>query len=160
LARAYIAGHSFGGAVALQFASLYPTRVDGLALADAVVPSLQSLSVGDHRYWESRLARIGELGAVVPAGTPRVAYALFEGLWRMDRGCKVLPLGAPVPGQSMGKRSHEQWRALLQDTTALADFANTARPSAAELAGIRTPVLLLYGEHSPYLATCDRLHAL
>src|SRR5262245_42815987 len=49
---AHVVGHSFGGAIALAFASRYPERLRTLTLADVWLPTLQPTPFGlDRERW-------------------------------------------------------------------------------------------------------------
>jgi pimeloyl-ACP methyl ester carboxylesterase len=127
-----------------------------------VVPALQPLPIGDQQYWATRQKRIRTLGATVPADTPRVTYAFVEELARCETGdSRYISLGyARASDGPMSDTARAQWRRLLQQTTALADFSNRGALCADEIARITAPVLLIYGAHSPYLPTSARLRKL
>jgi pimeloyl-ACP methyl ester carboxylesterase len=144
---AHLAGHSFGGAVALGSASLFPRRVRSLTLADAIIGSLQRMPWrGDGDLWKDWGARIEQGGGVLPKGALRVSYGLMEEFAREE---------SPAP--VMGKRAEARWRNLLATTSALDDFVKVDGLAEAEIGGLTAPVLAIYGEYSFFTPTLERL---
>ena len=79
IARAHLAAHSFGGAVALSAALRAPDRVRSLALFDARVPALQPLpSTDESPEWRARREALRAKGMDVTEATPKVLYSLLE----------------------------------------------------------------------------------
>jgi pimeloyl-ACP methyl ester carboxylesterase len=149
--RAHLAGHSFGGAVALHLAVLAPDRVRSLALVDARVPALQPLLDGKERaQWKRMRARVRSSGGRIDADVPRVAYSYLDELARLEgAGRESLP--------PTGRRAAARWRTLLETTTALPDITRPAGLTAARISAVRQPTLASYGELSHCLPTARRL---
>src|SRR5258706_15334898 len=64
---AHVVGHSFGGAVALHFATLHPDRVAGLVLADTRVRALQpAQGLRDWAPWKGVRERLVKQGLEIP----------------------------------------------------------------------------------------------
>jgi pimeloyl-ACP methyl ester carboxylesterase len=123
----YLAGNSFGGLLALAFASAYPARVRGVALIDG--------HVGNDGF----AAQMAEtLRLTGPARDQRIA-ASFQ---------------AWVGRHSAKKRTRlaEAAQALITATSLIDDVARTVPLEAAALARLTMPVLGVYDEHSDLLA--------
>lgn len=135
--RAVLAGHSYGGGVALAVAKLAPQRVEALVLLASVGP-------GCLTGWDRLLAApvAGEACALAAWWlTPWLARARLAGIaWR-----RRLPIAADehVNWQIWGNAHHENgplWRTFLTEQRALAGELGDL---TASLAGILQPVLLL-----------------
>jgi len=166
---AHLVGHSFGGAVIMEFAARYPERVLTLTLADATINSLQPLDQNrDWDYWHSWKNTLKGLGIDVPDKMPKVAFALLEEIadprWRKARqGWRKG--GRRPPGEDFfvpfglwngAKRTAARWVKLLQTTDAWQELES----DGLDLDGIRRiahPTLLMYGERSRWMRTCEAL---
>jgi pimeloyl-ACP methyl ester carboxylesterase len=143
--RAVLAGHSFGGGVALAVAQLAPQRVEALVLLASVGP-------GCLTGWDRLLAApvAGEVCAMTAWWlTPWLARARLAGITRH--------LGRPVAGHEhvnwhiWGNSRHDHgplWRSFLTEQRALVDELNGL---TGALAGIRQPVLLLADPLDPLI---------
>jgi pimeloyl-ACP methyl ester carboxylesterase len=156
IARAHLVGHSYGGAVALQYTARHPGRVASLTVADTRVRALEAAGpgAGDPGAWTAR--RLASLGVTPLLGGPvdhRALEALAEARLRDDRGPGMLAFGA----SGWSAEAAERWLRLLRTTTARADLDRETGPSRQRLRRIATPVLAVYGEHSSCLASCHAL---
>ncbi len=166
---AHLVGHSFGGAVVMEFAARYPERVLTLTLADATVYALQPLDQNrDWDYWHSWKNTLMGFGIEVPDKLPKVAFAVLEEIadprwrearqgWRRGR--------RPPPGDDFfipfglwngAKRTAGRWIQLLRTTDAWKELQS----DGLGLEGIRRivhPTLLIYGERSRWIRTCEAL---
>ena len=166
---AHLVGHSFGGAVVMEFAARYPERVLTLTLADATINSLQPLDQNrDWDYWHSWKKTLKGLGIDVPDKMPKVAFALLEEIadprWRKARQGWRKGRRRP-PGEDFfvpfglwngAKRTAARWIKLLQTTDAWKELES----DGLDLDGIRRiahPTLLMYGERSRWMRTCEAL---
>jgi pimeloyl-ACP methyl ester carboxylesterase len=127
-----LVGHSYGGLVALRFAIDHPDRVEQLAIVDAPVP---------------------------PGG-----FAAFREFVELDPEAMVAALPEPIaaltpPGSLRAKKLEGTLRALTEGTSLLADLRSEPDVSDAELAGVRCPVLCIYGSRSSCLPSGRRLAA-
>ena len=151
VAQADLAGHSFGGAVALHAAVLAPARVRTVALVDARVPSLQPLlDDAEREQWRQMRTRIGGPGRAITSDVPQVAYSYLDELARLE--------GTPrdrVP--ATGRHAALRWRSLLENTTALHDVVRPAGLTPRRIASLPHPVLAVYGEQSHCLPTARRI---
>jgi len=166
---AHLVGHSFGGAVVMEFAARYPERVLTLTLADATVYSLQPLDQNrDWDHWHNWRNTLIGLGIEVPDKLPKVAFALLEEIadprWRKARqgwrrGRRQKPgedFFVPFGLWNGAKRTAARWIQLLQTTDAWQEFQS----DELGLDGIRRivhPTLLMYGERSRWIHTCGAL---
>jgi pimeloyl-ACP methyl ester carboxylesterase len=141
LERVAVVGHQWGGAVAVVLARRSPERVQRLALIDPV-PLLPGVRL-------PRLARVlrtaglGEL-ALGAVGRPVLA--------------RILRRGAVTAGAWTQQRLDEVWsefdqgtqRALLRVHRASGED-ELAAAGGHGLASVQAPVLILWGEHDPWL---------
>ena len=132
-----VAGHSYGGGVALSLAQLAPARVEALVLLASVGP-------GCLTGWDRLLAApvAGEVCAVTAWWlTPWLARARLAALARL-RG-RPITAGEHVNWHIWGHAHHDHgplWRSFLTEQRAL--VGELAGLTAA-LADIRQPVLLI-----------------
>jgi pimeloyl-ACP methyl ester carboxylesterase len=127
----HLVGNSFGGLVALAFASAHPARVAGLVLIDA------HDGAGD---WSAKMA-----ATLALRGTARdemIAVSFQSWLGRHSERKRT----------RLATAAH----ALVEGTTLVADLASSPLDDAA-LAPIRGPALAIYGEKSDVI---DRGHRL
>ena len=167
---AHLVGHSFGGAVVMEFAARYPERVLTLTLADATIFSLQPLDQNrDWDYWHSWKNTLTGFGIEVPDKLPKVAFALLEEIadprWRKARQGWRQGRRRP-PGEDFfvpfglwngAKRTAARWIQLLRTTEAWQELQS----DELGLDGIRRivhPTLLMYGERSRWIRTCEALN--
>jgi pimeloyl-ACP methyl ester carboxylesterase len=166
---AHLVGHSFGGAVVMEFAARYPERVLTLTLADATVFSLQPLDQNrDWDYWQSWKKTLTGLGIEVPDKLPKVAFALLEEIadprwqnsrqgWR--RGRRRPPgedFFVPFGLWNGAKRTAARWIQLLRTTDAWQELQSDEL-GLDEIRRIVHPTLLMYGERSRWIRTCEAL---
>jgi len=125
-----LVGHSWGALVALRYAIARPGRVRRLVLVEAPLP---------------------------PSDVPELNQFLTR---RPEEMLDALPAalrGEVTGGSRRGRRLVEQLRRLVVDSSLLADLAAEPEPTAAELAGVDVPVLLVYGDRSGCLPAGERL---
>lgn len=142
-ARAVLA-HSYGGVCALA-AALAGAPIDRLVIYEAPVVASEGA------YFPPAL--VAEMRAAIDAGDGDAAIAAFA---TAVRGASPEQLAQMRRTPGWAERCAHA-HVLLRELEAVADF----RPTAAELARLRMPVLLLRGELSPpdYVATADHLLA-
>lgn len=154
----HLIGHSFGGRIVLQFAYAYPERVRSLVLADVFLKSLQGhRGIGAPEKWPA-LARTG-IALDVSAAEPGVAFleALARLRLRTPAAGNTDTLGIGPFSGSNGVRAAQQWLKLLAESTARSDIATADPWSRKDLAALRAPTLLIYGERSRALGTAREL---
>lgn len=149
LGPAVLVGHSFGGVTALHAAALYPEAVAGVILSDSFFPGLkdQEPNFGRMALWSDlreTFGRVGaELGETVDFG-------------RLFRAAADLPPDKMKELEAIYGAFGKGWLrqlAPLAETTCGADVLAVAGLTAEVIAGVRQPVVALYDEFSPFLAT-------
>jgi pimeloyl-ACP methyl ester carboxylesterase len=176
VSQAHIVGHSFGGAVGLHYAALYPERVASLTLADARVPSLQPpFPPRNARRWKVIRAKLRQSGIDVPDDLPRVADGFFEELMRLQkrRVRRRKPQGQakgrppkPAPANNslnaaatlLGRwKSNsllaKRWSQLMRTTTAPEELGAVNGLTIESIREVRVPTLAVFGQYSSCLPT-------
>ncbi len=161
--KAHLAGHSFGGGVALHFSILAPERVLSIALADAVVKSLQpSMKLKDWPYWmdflRKKYSSIGiELDDELELDADMLNKLADPGLAVARESFKANDFFLPFGSWNGGRKAASLWQKLLTTTTAKEDFKKTAGLNRSELRSVAAPCIAVYGEHSMFLQTMKAL---
>jgi 3-oxoadipate enol-lactonase len=153
LQPAYLVGHSFGGVVALHAATLYPERVKGVILSDPYFPGLAAIepNLPSANVWLDLRSAFGHAGVALPENVD------FKTLFRAV--AELTPQQMAAIREKMGPAS-SRWLAglpRLADTTCGDDLFAVAGLTAERISSVRQPVVALYDEHSPFLATCKFL---
>ena len=146
--RAHLVGHSFGGVVALHFASRHPERVETVTLADSGVPAFETSQLEGLMYWGARPQRSWDGGGRRPNGGPalRPRGGGPAGVrWRPQ----LVERNGLVPF-ARGRRAGAALDRLIRNTSAVKDAPAVAGLTRSRIRRIREPVLALYGEHSRY----------
>jgi pimeloyl-ACP methyl ester carboxylesterase len=149
LQPAYLVGHSFGGVVAMHAAALAPECVAGVLLSDSFFPGLKHVepNFGKMSIWtdlRETFARVGvALGPTVD----------FEQLFRETAA--LAPEKFKELEDIYGAFGRGWLRQLpkLAETSCGAEVLAEAGLSAEVLATVEQPVVALYDEFSPFLAT-------
>jgi pimeloyl-ACP methyl ester carboxylesterase len=149
LAPAYLVGHSFGGVVSMHAAALAPECVAGVVLSDSFFPGLKHIepNFGKMSIWadlRETFARVGvELGDTVD----------FARLFRETAA--LAPDKFKELEDIYGAFGRGWLRQLpkLAETSCGAEVLLEACLTAEVLAGVAQPVVALYDEFSPFLAT-------
>ena len=163
IARAALAGHSYGSAAALEAAGLAPGRVTHLALFDTRVARLQPLM---RLHDTPRITDVErEISATSDhdwAALPQVGYHFLEAAARMRLSGKTPQARddfAPFGEGRGAARAAKHWLDLLDHTTARAEL-DAPGMHADAIATLRMPVLLMYAEFSRCLHSGERLREL
>jgi pimeloyl-ACP methyl ester carboxylesterase len=147
-----LVGHSFGGAVALEYAALRPERVTSITLADVRISTLQPTQpLHEWPRWSVVRNWLQGLGIHVDEDETAVGYRLLEKFARarIARGMPRLPGGFAIPFAGLGgDLAARRWLTLLRTTTAKQDFRIVAALTVDQIRQISRPVLLVYGEKS------------
>lgn len=135
-----LAGHGWGGAIALAYAQRHPARVGALAIIDAL-PLLDGFA------WP-RVAR--------QALRPGIGEFLMGSVTRRRLG-RALRAGAADPGAWSEERIEAVWQQFDQGTqrailrVARSIGAEELARAGAGLSALNTPTLIVWGESDPWL---------
>jgi pimeloyl-ACP methyl ester carboxylesterase len=158
--RADIAGHSFGGRVAMAFAALHPERVRNLVVADTQVRALQPpVRLSEWLYygrWKGELQGLGLRD--LPSDESFISHKLLAKLSQAhyniaNQGRARISLRT----RDMGDKGLERWQELMARTSADRDFEDESLLVPSTLETISAPTLLAFGKFSHSLPTADRL---
>jgi len=160
--NAHLVGHSFGGAVALHCAALFPERVRTITVADGRIRSLQPhQKISDWPFWERWRSSLAELDLHLD-GSQEMDYTLLE---KLAHRAVVQPLRAiggdwtfvPFAGWNGGTRNAKTWLRLLDSTNARAEFQLPDGLTSDVIRSIKHPILAMYGEYSFCHGSCEGL---
>ncbi|MFI5458452.1 MAG: alpha/beta fold hydrolase [Isosphaerales bacterium] len=149
--RAMLLGHSFGAVIAMHAAILYPDRTDALVLSDPCFPALRHLEdVSRWGHWQSFREEAAQAGVTLSDEHWYDLGRFFDQVLHLD-GERLLRFRQAVglPG------FHRLLR--LADTTCGHDAKVPAGLTEELIRSVTKPVLGIFGEHSPFLATADYL---
>jgi pimeloyl-ACP methyl ester carboxylesterase len=159
---AHIAGHSYGGLVALEFALQYPERTQSLILADTRFPAVQrQLSVGSSAIGRDLCLRLSKVGVEIPDDCTDFGFELLTKMARLRASGD--PRAAFIEEQfvgayrMMGPRTAKQWLELLQSTDALAQFKMGSALTLPDMQRMKRPSCALYGALSMTLPSGEAL---
>ena len=151
IGRAQLVGHSFGAVIALHAAALAPGRVVSVVLSDPYFPALRHLEDASRwGHWQNFRQEARTAGVELSDEHWYDLGQFFDQVLHLD-GTALLRFRRAVglPGFNRLLR--------LGRTTCGADTKAVAGLTAERIAGVGHPVLALYGESSPFLATADYL---
>ena len=158
--RADLAGHSFGGRVALTFAALHPKRVRNLIVADTQLRALQpAVRLSEWGHWEQWKAELTSHGLTdLPTDDSIISHGLLVKLSQAHgnmaiEGRRRISLRT----RDMGDQGLARWRELMAHTSADCEFDDESFLVPSNLKTISTPTLLAFGRFSHCLPTADRL---
>jgi pimeloyl-ACP methyl ester carboxylesterase len=158
ISRAHLIGHSFGGAVALQYALLQPDRTLSVTLADAWLPSLQpeplTWSSGPWREAALNAARLGDRSNALPK-VARDAYDEWQRLQNHTAagGFDAWVESALLTQWNSDSRVAKRWFELVRTTSAPEDMRAAAGLTADRIQMVACPTLAMFGEFSGCLET-------
>jgi len=151
--RAMLVGHSFGGVIATHAAVLRPDRIEAIALSDPYFPALRHLEdVSRWGHWQNFREEAAQAGVTLSDEYWYDLGKFFDQVLHLDDE-RLLRFRQAVglPGFN---------RLLRLAGTTCGDDAKLESGLTEELIrGVTHPVLALFGEHSPFLATADYLDA-
>src|SRR5262249_46096680 len=138
--------HSFGGAVALRYAALFPDRVEKIVDVDGMGPSPHHLetwradgAVGRTRHWIDQRRKLAER-------TPRLLASVEEGAARMQQqSARLSPAGAyhlALHGLRREQGGYAWKRDPLGNIFTIEDFA---LEDAEIWRHVAAPTLLMFG---------------
>jgi pimeloyl-ACP methyl ester carboxylesterase len=155
LGPAVILGHSFGGVTGLHAAARHPAAVRGVILSDSFFPGLRHVepNFGKMQLWTDVREKFGRVGVALGDAVD------FADLFRR---CAALPPERLSDLEAIYGTFGRGWvRQLpqLAATTCGDDVMAIAGLTEDVIAAVRQPVVALYDEFSPFLATCRWLEA-
>jgi pimeloyl-ACP methyl ester carboxylesterase len=155
LGPAVLIGHSFGGVLSLHAAADFPEMVRGVVLSDSFFPVLrgEEPNFGKMAIWENVREQYATVGVEL---SPVVDFAgLFRQTAELDaESYKKLEEAFGVIGRGWLRQLP-----LLAETTCGDEVLTEAGLTAERIRGVACPVVALYDEFSPFLATCRWLEA-
>lgn len=131
----HLVGHSYGGAVAMKAAAMYPDRVRSIAIYE---PTLFSLVIGDDPIGspaEGIWRAATEASELVEQGDSVAAARRFIDFWMGDGTWDAMP-PARQSNIAHSVRNVRAWR-------------DTLTQGPLSLSELRMPVLCMWGENSP-----------
>lgn len=149
--RARLVGHSFGAVIALHAAALEPDRVLAAVLSDPYFPALRHLEdVSRWGHWQNFRQEASAAGVLLSDEHWYDLGKFFDQVLHLDGdGLLKFRRAVGLPGFERLLR--------LGQTTCGDDSKAVAGLTAGRIADVHQPVLALYGEESPFLATADYL---
>jgi len=153
LDKVLIVGHSFGGTIGLHFALENPERVRGVVMMDSGVACLRYLRIiQDWWGWEGRPADMKEKG---------LSLEKFLELDNQQDVTEVIRHGLSAPRRAGFKKGQSgltpRQQKLLDETKLGLEFREIAGLTEDRLTSMKTPVMALYGETSPYAKMAGHL---
>ena len=149
--RAMLVGHSFGGVIAMHAAVLDPDRIEAVVLSDPSFPALRHLEdLSRWGHWQNFREEAVAAGVTLSDEHWYDLGRFFDQVLHLD-GERLLRFRQAVglPGLNRLLR--------LAQTTCGDDAKAVAGLTEELIRGVTQPVLALFGEHSPFLATADYL---
>ncbi len=164
LTRYHLVAHSFGGMIALTQAMRHPDQVASLTLVDVRIRPIQSkisIPVADiPPAVERQLADLGiDAGKLNQAGDG-VDYLRTVARIEIEAGDRAAGLLAAVyrhPKLFRNRRNAERWIELCERVSLIADLAEEPSFTAADLAKLKVPMLILVGGQSNTLPSAREL---
>ena len=150
---AMLVGHSFGAVIALHAAVLAPERVEALVLSDPYFPGLRHLEdLSRWNHWQTFHQEAADAGIDLLGEHWYDLGKFFDQVMHLDEE-RLLKLRQSVGLPAMGRLLR------LGNTTCGDDSKAEAGLTGAKILGITQPVLTIYGDESPFLATAQYLAA-
>ena len=146
--RVHLVAHSFGGVIALSFASQQPKRIKSLVLADVRIWAIEPPSAADAS--PRRLQRLRDAGLTLtdPRFDLSVQVLVELAKLRLQQDEPGPAISEVLPGARSlfpGRRAAQKWLRLIETTGAYHEMTNPAGLGMADIARIRRPIFAAYG---------------
>ncbi|MCI0700444.1 MAG: alpha/beta hydrolase, partial [Planctomycetia bacterium] len=150
LKSALLVGHSFGGVVSMHAAAIAPECVAGVLLSDSFFPGLRHIepNFGKMSIWTDLRDTFGKVGVEL-GDTVDFARLFRETALMNSEQMKALEDIYGAFGRGWLRQLPK-----LAETTCGDEVLDEAGLTERVLASIEQPVIALYDEFSPFLATC------
>lgn len=135
--KIHILGHSWGGIVAIRYATVHPQRVRSIILMGSGPPSREAVQAGQARLGQ-RIARLQEQGIIaqsLPVNTKHLIEAILPAYYS-DPEFKI---PKELKETAFNETAYQQTLAAIGNW----DFKE-------EVAKLTHPVLMLWGENDPF----------
>lgn len=158
-----IVGHSYGGGVGLELALSRPGRVRRLALLDTKINALQPQQwLSDSDHLSPFEVKVAETAGIDWSLEPQLGLTYLETTARLrveGRLPGVRDAFTPFGEGRGGLRCARQYLRVIDETRASDEFLEPGA-SADAIAGLRVPLLLMYGAYSRCLPSGRALQRL
>lgn len=156
--QANVMAHSFGGAVAMNFAANNPKLIKSLVIADTHISQMRDKKAANKWEVGYKIAKIlSDCGVNLSADDPHFGYKLLTEIAYMRQSGAIIPEPLrPWVAWIFGgdnKRPAEKWLSLMNDTKAKSELLENDNLSEERLKKIDLPILCMYGEKSQSMAT-------
>lgn len=165
ISAAHLLGHSYGGAVAVEFAGQWPDRCISLMLADARIRMFQPIQrPRDWPNWTHLQERLASIGVCVRDDQEEAGYFILTELARLSTTLTTMTDWprriSEVMGGGLSRQTATRWLELVNSTSINTDvlLPETVRPDI--LRTLSMPVFSAYGELSPVLKSAESVAAL
>jgi pimeloyl-ACP methyl ester carboxylesterase len=149
--KAKLVGHSFGAVVAAHAAALAPSRMDAVVLSDPYFPALRYLEdISRWGHWREFRNEAEDAGVTLSDEHWYDLDKFFDQVMHLDAE-RMLKFRQAVGLPAMNRLLK------LGATTCGPDSKAVAGLTTELIEGIRVPVMAIYGDASPFLATADYL---
>ena len=149
--RATLVGHSFGAVIAMHAAAFYPHRVDSVVLSDPSFPALRHLEdLSRWGHWQNFREEASQAGVTLSDEHWYDIGRFFDQVLHLD-GDRLLKFRQAVGLPALNRLLR------LANTTCGDDAKAVAGLTEDVIRSVTQPVLAIFGEHSPFLATADYL---
>lgn len=166
LEKVHLLAHSFGGAIAMAFAALWPERVRSLILADVRLRAIQPQHrLRDWPHWPQWQPLFERAGILVDDESPESGYELLVEMARSHIHNPAAHAHLPrlFSRNTSGARRNgvaQRWLHLQENTSIRQEFLGADGLTPARLATLHQPMLGLYGALSPVLPSGRALRRL
>jgi pimeloyl-ACP methyl ester carboxylesterase len=147
--RPVVIGHSYGADIALYFAARHPERVREVIAIEAALPAMEGVRRHEEWVgWDYWVRALEGAGLEVP---PERRADLR---WLLRATIDMPKQWGPLKGLPRNPKPMLQ---LLEETSLPEDYRRVGTLTLERLESLRTPVVLMYAEHSAFIDTFEYL---